>query len=288
MENAISDLTPEDRALLDFARDGHEPTDRDRGRVRLALQMQLGVGTGLAVTTAATSKAAAALVVTKVIATLAVAGVIGGAGVVTYRMTHPARTHVVATTLASARTALHTPEGGEALGLRRADLPDPAIQPQSAKDAIPSANAVRAKRNVEPIANRPAAPASLRAAWPEDPKAVLQEPPIAPPDVPTTTAPPLSPLPPTTLEAETRLVRGGVAALHSGDAARALVLFDEHARTFPNGALAEERAAERVVALGDLHRNADARAAAAAFLRDHPHSPLSARVRESCACAPNP
>ena len=56
----------------------------------------------------------------------------------------------------------------------------------------------------------------------------------------------LPPLNPTTLEDETRLVRAGMAALRGGDPARALALFDDHAQSYPNGALAEERAAERI------------------------------------------
>jgi len=88
---------------------------------------------------------------------------------------------------------------------------------------------------------------------------------------------------PTTIEAETRLVRAGVAALHAGDAARALAAFDQHARDYPNGLLAEERSAERVIALCDLGRRADARVGAVGFLRQYPHSPLAARVRSACA-----
>jgi hypothetical protein len=53
MENTMNDLLPEDTALLDLARDGHEPTGSDRARVRAALIAKLGVGTGLA-TAAAT------------------------------------------------------------------------------------------------------------------------------------------------------------------------------------------------------------------------------------------
>jgi outer membrane protein assembly factor BamD (BamD/ComL family) len=93
---------------------------------------------------------------------------------------------------------------------------------------------------------------------------------------------------PTTLEAETRLIQSGVRALHAGDGARALALFDEHARLFQAGALAEERAAERVAALGQLQRCDEARAAAAAFAREHPNSPLTARVRAVCVSPSNP
>jgi outer membrane protein assembly factor BamD (BamD/ComL family) len=92
---------------------------------------------------------------------------------------------------------------------------------------------------------------------------------------------------PTTIEGETHLLRDGLAALHAGDPARALALFDEHARRYASGVLAEERSAERVVALHDLGRVVEANQAAAAFLRDHPRSPLRARVRAACAPAPN-
>ena len=53
----MNDLLPEDTALLDLARDGHEPTRSDRARVCAALIAKLGVGTGLA-TAASTSTAA--------------------------------------------------------------------------------------------------------------------------------------------------------------------------------------------------------------------------------------
>jgi RNA polymerase sigma-70 factor (ECF subfamily) len=93
---------------------------------------------------------------------------------------------------------------------------------------------------------------------------------------------------PTTLDAETQLVRAGVSALHAGDAAEALAAFDQHARLYPTGFLAEERSGERVLALCDLGRKADASDAARAFLAAYPRSPLAARVRASCATPSNP
>ncbi|MDP9001947.1 MAG: hypothetical protein M3O46_17745 [Myxococcota bacterium] len=73
----MSHLSHEDRALLDLARDGHDPSERDRTRVRGALLVRLGVGTGLAATTSATSKAATAVVLMKVFATVAMVGAVG-------------------------------------------------------------------------------------------------------------------------------------------------------------------------------------------------------------------
>jgi hypothetical protein len=69
-------------------------------------------------------------------------------------------------------------------------------------------------------------------------------------------------------------------ALHAGDAARALGLADQHARAYPNGVLAEERAALRISALCSLGRVREAKDDQARFVAAHPDSPL---VRASCA-----
>jgi len=78
---------------------------------------------------------------------------------------------------------------------------------------------------------------------------------------------------------EARLVHDGVRARRAGQPACALSLLDAHARYYPEGVLAEEREAERALALADLGRLPDARLAAAAFLRKHPASPLGVRLR---------
>jgi hypothetical protein len=84
---------------------------------------------------------------------------------------------------------------------------------------------------------------------------------------------------PSAVADEARLVHDGVLALRSGQPACALSLLDTHARFYPDGVLAEERAAERALALADLGRVAEARAAAAEFLHAHPTSPLGVRLR---------
>ena len=78
---------------------------------------------------------------------------------------------------------------------------------------------------------------------------------------------------------EARLVTDGVRARRSGRSACALSLLDAHARVFPDGVLAEERDAERALALAALGRTAEARTAATAFLRKYPASLLGARLR---------
>jgi hypothetical protein len=91
-----------------------------------------------------------------------------------------------------------------------------------------------------------------------------------------------------TLADEARLVREGVAALRAGNPERALALFDAHAALYPTGALAAECAAERAFALADLGRAAEARAAADAFFRAHPASPLVPRLRARIHALPAP
>jgi hypothetical protein len=84
------------------------------------------------------------------------------------------------------------------------------------------------------------------------------------------------------VEAEVQILRDAHAALQAGDPAGALALLDVHARRFPAGALAEEREATRPAALCVLGRTADARQAAAQFLRSFPDSLHAARVRKVC------
>ena len=81
---------------------------------------------------------------------------------------------------------------------------------------------------------------------------------------------------------EARLLREANAALHAGNGAGALALLDEHQRKYPNGALSEERAAERVFALCTLGRVDQARREAVSFLKWHPKSLFAKSIRESC------
>ncbi len=85
-----------------------------------------------------------------------------------------------------------------------------------------------------------------------------------------------------TLAREARLLAEAVHANEAGESVRALSLLDEHARIFPNGWLASERTAERVMVLCNLGRRDDAAREATAFLAGRPESPLTRRVASSC------
>ncbi|AKU93457.1 hypothetical protein AKJ09_00121 [Labilithrix luteola] len=88
------------------------------------------------------------------------------------------------------------------------------------------------------------------------------------------------------LAREAALLAEARQAEQRGDDARALERLDEHARTFPNGWLAADRAAERVIVLCNLGRREEAVREAAAFLQGRPKSPLTRRIATSCAGQP--
>ncbi len=88
------------------------------------------------------------------------------------------------------------------------------------------------------------------------------------------------------LAAEAGLVREAQAALTRGGAEQALDLLSRCAREFPRGALLEERAALRVLALCAAGKAKLARREAAAFARRHGASPLAPRVAAACPEVP--
>jgi hypothetical protein len=88
-----------------------------------------------------------------------------------------------------------------------------------------------------------------------------------------------------TLDAELALVRRARAALNDGRPEEALAALDEHASRFPSGVLAEDRAAQRVLALCALGRPDAAREEGQRFFLDYPRSPHVAAIRSSCAFA---
>jgi hypothetical protein len=85
------------------------------------------------------------------------------------------------------------------------------------------------------------------------------------------------------LLAESEGVQQVQQALASGNAARALDLLQNQASQFRAGALAEERAALRVLALCAAGQLEAAETARQRFLSTYPHSPHEARVRGNCA-----
>jgi hypothetical protein len=81
---------------------------------------------------------------------------------------------------------------------------------------------------------------------------------------------------------EMRLLRRAEAEIRAGDPRQAMALLAQHAEQFSSGAMSEERAAFRVLALCALDRIDEAEAEAEHFARDYPRSPLRGRVSDAC------
>jgi RNA polymerase sigma factor (sigma-70 family) len=84
------------------------------------------------------------------------------------------------------------------------------------------------------------------------------------------------------LLAEAKLLKQIKHSLRIGAHHEALRLADTHAQAFPNGKLAVEASALRILALCGLDRDADARRTAAALARDVPHHPTARVATEGC------
>ncbi|HXJ18709.1 MAG TPA: hypothetical protein VMT03_00640 [Polyangia bacterium] len=252
------DLSEDDRAILELARDAHDPSDRDRARVRTELASRIGAAAGLglaaglgaAAKTTATAGAAATsgvgLTAGVVGATATVAKIVGAAVIVS-----------AAVGATVAHRARHVPAARVAI-VEKAPLARPAPAHQQVSqvaEVTPPVAPLPASRLV-PGPEKQAPRAHALAA----PRNVERQPTLNVGD-------------------ETRLMQSAVLAMQVGQPGRALALLDQHARLYPKGVLAEERDAERALALADLGRVSEARAAIQQFLAAHGGSPMSARLR---------
>ena len=300
----MSDMSPDAKSILDAARDGDDPTRADDARTRKALVAQLGVGLAVAASTTASTTAAAAgaagagaagtggamvgassagVLLAKILVGVALVGGIGAGGVSLYASRAPqipAYVVVSASTAAPKLTAV-LPSATPNSPTQQAQQMPVAPEALIANAGMATATATATTTATATATVAPPTPTGATAA-----AATARTTTAAAPAPHAGTPPPISKPAPSvasTLDDETRLVRDADAALRGGDASGALALLDQHARTFPHGVLAEERAAERVLVLCALGRTGEARTAAASFLRDRPLSPLATRIRSSCA-----
>lgn len=259
----MSELRPETQALFDGARAVHEPTDADRARVRAALKHAMMTGGAMGAASSAGEGAGAAPrtgaippsgMAWKIVVFASILGAIGG-GVALTRRPRDAQSQVAPAPLAAAPVATEAPPAELAVA-----PPDQGSQPpaEPAAHELPQpAQAPAATADRRAGASRPPPSAAKLAVSEEDP-----------------------------LEAETRRLREAHIALQKGEAAKALALLDERQADNAGGQLREDRAAARVLALCKAGRAAEARAAAAEFLRASPRSPHADRVRSACPEAP--
>jgi hypothetical protein len=300
------------RALIAEVGESDGPTEIERARLRASVLSRVGAtvaagSAGAALTAEAKAKAAVviagtggkeglagaptigtastvakgslAALVTKAL----VAVVVVGVGATSYLVTSSSpRTAATAVVQAPARLAAPpgTPIASPAVVAPARALVAPApvasivasigpALPLISPPARPSNAAVNAPLNA-PVN------ASATAAMPQPSRAEA-------PSLPRSTNPA-----PETFGAETDALGTALAALRDRRPAEALAALDAQDSLYGQGVLGEERAASRIDALCALGRRAEARAAAARFLADHPHSLLAPRVAAACEGVSSP
>ncbi len=303
-------------ALLRKASGGYEPTRADREKTRAAIARRLAVGVAAAAAVSAGVKSAAAApsiapaagvaagagtvgagvaavgtsagvgvtaasvasvgLATKIAAAIAIFGTVSAGAVGVQRLTSsPAPKNAPIVTVAS--PAVMTTVAGSPLPLPRPSVAQEPVLSEPAPVAVePAGEATPTVERAPTLANLPEKQAVRATAT------------MATASVKAVDAPVVAQEPSLQTGAEVALLEQAQHALEAKHGERALALLDEHARTYPNGALAEERDAARVLALCETGRDDEAHAEADAFVVAHPRSPLAARVRAACPASSYP
>lgn len=181
---------------------------------------------------------------------------------------------------------------------------DPTEQQGAAQQRKPSrgrttTRAAVAAPEIDPL---PAAPTEAQAAEPVPVERV------APPEPrvrrkPTTSAPTASPSPPdrtaaitpapasatsaTDVAGEAALMQSVQRALAANDLPTARRQLSRYSKQFPNGVLAPEAAAVRII-VNCRRQTGGSSAAAAAYVKRHPSSPMAKRIRRECVSPSTP
>lgn len=296
------------QSLFERTRGLHEPAPEDKARLRRKLATQIGIGAAAIGTTAhagATSTIAATAtnsvkwaVVKAFLVSAAVGGGAASLAVAVQDQPDSTSSSAVVQPPASKAVKSYRPANsslpkvvGADAGAAETEMPSSPVGTgtRAANGAVESANFpnARARSPIGP-APRAAAPAAVpppavtttaQAAFPAttDSKQVAHVPapdPMVPHKVESASA--------STLRAEARALADAQHALGRGHGERALQLLAEQDRQFVAGALAQERAAARVLALCSVGRRVQARELAERFCAAHPDSPLSTRVCGAC------
>ena len=260
------------RALYQAARPDEEPTRTDLRAVRTAM-MSAGIAAATFHASAAAGKllalvpGGAKLFTLGQVVTYAAVGMAIGGGIavvgVTAQRTMTTQTAVSAAPPVPPPPAKHepwltpTPPAPETDKTPQAELPP---QENAAPPSVAPARSSREPRSA-PNATLPQIEAPLPAPSPPEER----------------TNAPRAP----SLVSESRGLAEVQVALNAGNVGYALQLLDQQEKAFPNGSLAQERAAARVIALCTVHR-ADAELAKQRFMAAYPGSPLVRRVNAAC------
>jgi hypothetical protein len=131
------------------------------------------------------------------------------------------------------------------------------------------------------VSAHPVAPASLPSTPVQSPSSITA--PVTAGAAPRDTPRRASPTDATSIARDNRMMLDAKRQLASGDAATALATTEQHAREFPDSALADARSALRIEALCALDKVEQARGEARVFTRARPGSPVTARIERTCA-----
>jgi len=278
----MNELSRQARVILDAAAGADDPSIEDRERIDARLRARLGASVLAAAGTTGLSGASVAgaaggttaggvggwLLAKVVLATVIVAGSLGGGAALVWhrRSSVPASLNPRGVALGAdvPRAPIST------AGPAERSIPRPFTGPTPPPADRGDRPRATEERSVPPKA---AARPVVRPAPRLSPLGDVNEPPPAMPPMGAGVDP---------LAVEVDLVRRAHGALQDGDPARALGLLDQHARAFPNGALAEERSVARIKALCLLGRTPEARSAAQQFRRQLPRSQYLRTVEASC------
>jgi hypothetical protein len=313
----MSELNSKARALLDATQFADEPSAADSERIHAAIAARIAVGVSAGAVALLITEATAA----STVAAPAANGIVSSA-VAAGTAAAPAAQAIVASSAVVAAPAV-VGSGAAALGITSSAALAAkvgawavavgltgAAMGLTARQVVASRSPVPAVHQASPTASaKSGAPAALtRSATRADSDLSLSTTPSDPQPTPSVgTAPPVrvpgagpgAPLTPgtagahteepspsgyaPTLDAELALIRRAHTLLIEGHADEALVALDEHALRFPAGVLAEDRAAQRVLALCALGRFEAAHEEGQQFVSNHPLSPHVAAIRSSCA-----
>jgi hypothetical protein len=256
----VTELSVQARRLIDLAREQDEAAPGVLRRVEQSLAARIAAGVGVGLATATTAKSAVGAVFGVMAAKVGVVGTMvaatAGAGwllsTTFSRTNEPTRSPTPAALHPRTQSRATTAGDSEATTEASDRKPDRALVSALPPETMPAA-----------------APGAARASKPRKGSAPAVE------------------APNSQLRAETSDLTRAQQALRSGHPAEALALLDQQDARYRGGAMAQERAAARVLALCSAGQKTQARVQAERFEQKWPRSSLLARVKASCRRSSN-
>jgi len=277
----MKELSPETRRILELARDEDEPAPGAAARLERSLKQRILLSAAIVGGGAVLSKPAvgAGLLVTA-IKSMAIAGVGASVALLGWE---------VLLNTAEPRPGLEqrAPNVGRSTSPARLRVePRAPLPPESTPGVAATGHVVS---RVEPAdASQPPSQLGETRVVPR----VASPAPLGPfqPEASQLPSQPMPPalraererMEPDRLAEEAGELREAQRALRSGDSNRALALLEQQQTLYPNGSLAQERSAAKVLALCQAGRAEQARLEAQRFEQLFPNSPLLGRVRGAC------